>query len=891
MILTTPVPDPPRVVAVGDGSSLHALVAELFPICRSVAGPGVRQTLALLGRRIPLEVTEVPSGTRVFDWTVPKEWRIRDAHISDPSGRRVVDFRDCNLHVVNYSIAVDRQLTLQELRPHLHADPARPDVIPYRTAYYRDDWGFCLRQRDLDALPDQLYRVKIDADHVEGALTYGECVVPGASEQEVLVSAHICHPSLANDNLSGVAVAAHLAMWAAQAPRRFTYRFLFAPATIGALCWLDRNFHRRRLVRHGLVLTLLGDEGGLSYKRSRRGDAEIDRAAMHVLAGRGRSAAVTPFTPFGYDERQYGSPGFDLPVGRLMRTPHEKYIHYHGSGDNLEAVTPKQLADSFAACVELFEILERNLVYRRRDPFGEPQLGRRGLYSQALRGADRSQFEQAVLWMLNQSDGRCDLLSIAERSQLPPHFLHQAAVALAEADLLEADPPAPAAEGSAESDRSPTNWRGLAHRLIPGGAHTYAKGDDQFPACAPAAIERGLGSHVWDVQGREYIEFGAGLRSVTLGHAFAPVVEAVTRQLQHGANFTRPSRIEIEAAAELLEVLPGAEMVKFAKNASDCTTAAVKLARACTGRDYVAFCRDQPFFSTDDWFIGATPMAAGVPRAIRSLSLGFPFNDPPALERLFAEHPGKIACVILEPATVVEPHPGYLEKLQSLCAREGAVLIFDETITGFRWRIGGGQEYYGVTPDLAVFGKALGNGFAAAALVGKRELMERGGLRHSHERVFLLSTTHGAETHTLAAVREVIGVYRREPVIETLWRQGERLKRGVQQAISARGLDSHVRLLGPPCNLVYETRDTRGERSQAMRTLFLQELVRQGILAPSLVVSYSHSDSDIDRAVEAIDAALAVYARALADGVERYLQGPPVQPVFRTYNENPRPQP
>jgi glutamate-1-semialdehyde 2,1-aminomutase len=409
--------------------------------------------------------------------------------------------------------------------------------------------------------------------------------------------------------------------------------------------------------------------------------------------------------------------------------------------------------------------------------------------------------------------------------------------------------------------RTSGEWQTLAHRLIPGGAHTYAKGDDQYPTNAPAVIERGFGSHIWDADGREYIEYGSGLRSVTLGHAFPRVVEVVRRQLEFGANFNRPSTIEIETASELLELFPGAEMVKFSKNASDCTTAAIKLARACTGRDYVAFCRDQPFFSTDDWFIGTTP-----------------------IERLFAEYPQAISCVMLEPATVVLPDEGYLQAVREICDRHGALLVFDETITGFRWSLGGGQEFYGIVPDLSIFGKALGNGFAVSALVGKADYMRRGGLDHDAQRVFLLSTTHGAETHSLAAAREVIRTYREEPVIETIWRQGERLRAGFNAAVAEYRLENHVRLLGPPCNLIYETRDDSGERSQAFRALFMQELIAGGVLAPSLVVGYSHYDEDIDRTICAIENALCVYSQALAGGVEHFLAGRPVKPVFRAYN-------
>jgi aminopeptidase-like protein len=436
MIVSTATSAKSSSPAAGVGREMHALIAELFPICRSIAGPGVRETLSIIGERIPLDIHETPTGTKVFDWTAPREWRIRDAYVRDSSGKRVIDFRKSNLHVVNYSTAFRGKLSKGELRPHLHSDPARPDVIPYRTSYYRPDWGFCLSDNALLAMPDELYDVCIDAEHYDGALAYGECVVRGATEDEVLISAHVCHPSLANDNLSGVAVAVQLARWAAAAPRRYTYRFVFAPGTIGALCWLAKNADAHGKVQHGLVLTLLGDGGDMTYKRSRRGDAAIDRAMEHVLRTSGRPFEVIDFTPFGYDERQYCSPGFDLPVGRIMRTRHEKYAHYHSSADGLDAVLPESLAHSYATCVSALELLEQNRAYKSLNPYGEPQLGRRGLYGQPLAGVDRSQFEQAVLWTLNLSDGGHDLLAIAERSQLPFDAVLCAANALVEAKLL-----------------------------------------------------------------------------------------------------------------------------------------------------------------------------------------------------------------------------------------------------------------------------------------------------------------------------------------------------------------------------------------------------------------------------------------------------------------------
>lgn len=441
----------------------------------------------------------------------------------------------------------------------------------------------------------------------------------------------------------------------------------------------------------------------------------------------------------------------------------------------------------------------------------------------------------------------------------------------------------PAQEAGQRFTRSQT-LREVAHSLIPGGCHTYAKGDDQYPEAAPGFIERGTGCRVRDIDGNEFIEYGMGLRAVSLGHAHPGVIEAAHREMLRGANFVRPSPIEVECAREFLGVITGAEMVKFAKNGSDVTTAALRLARAHTGRDLVAFCADQPFFAIDDWFIGSTAMAAGIPRSVRELTLSFRFNDIESVRRLFAEHPGQVACLIMEAATLVEPGEGFLQEVQDLCRAEGALFILDEMITGFRWDLGGAQRYYGVTPDLSTFGKALGNGFAISALAGRREIMERGGLRHDEERVFLLSTTHGAETHALAAALEVLRIYQREPVIETIYRQGERLRTGVERAIEEQGLEGYFAVLGRPCNLIYATRDERGERSQPFRTLFLQELLRHGVLAPSFIVSYAHDDSAIDHTIAAVGEALAVYRRALDEGVERYLVGRSVRPVFRRYN-------
>lgn len=417
-------------------------------------------------------------------------------------------------------------------------------------------------------------------------------------------------------------------------------------------------------------------------------------------------------------------------------------------------------------------------------------------------------------------------------------------------------------------------------RLVPGGAHTYAKGDDQYPVLSPAMIARGQGCRVWDVDGNELIEYGMGLRAVTLGHAYAPVVDAVGASLSLGTNFTRPAAIELECAEAFLAAIDGADMVKFTKDGSTATTAALKLARAATGRDAIAICRQHPFLSYDDWFICTTTMDAGIPRVVYEQTFRFDYNDLASLRALFAERPGQIAAVMLEPARIDEPAPGFLEGVAALCRADGALLVFDETITGFRWHARGAQKLYGVVPDLSVFGKALANGFSLSALAGRRDIMRLGSRERPQDAVFLLSTTHGAETPALAAAIATMRVYRDEPVVEHLHRQGARLAEGVRQASARHGLGAHVDVVGRACNLFYATRDADGKASQPFRTLFLQEIIRRGVLAPSFVVSYAHADADIDRTVDAVDGALAVYARALSDGVERHLVGRPSRTVF-----------
>lgn len=431
------------------GTELLALVRDLYPICRSITGNGVRQTLARLRQEVPLELHEVPSGTQVFDWTVPREWNIRDAWVKDASGRRVIDFRRHNLHVVNYSVPVSaRTMSFAELRPHLHSLPDRPDSIPYRTSYYRESWGFCLAHRELERLESLggEYEVCIDSTLEAGHLSYGELLVPGESSDEVLFSCHVCHPSLADDNLSGIAVATFLARWIAALPkRRYSYRFVFVPGTIGSITWLSRNAQAVRRIRHGLVLTCVGDRAGFNYKRTRHGDTGIDRAVAHVLQHTAGSHALQDFSPYGYDERQYNSPGFMLSVGCLMRSAHGTFPEYHTSADNLDFVSADALDETSRVVRAVVRVLENDRTYRSLSPYGEPQLGKRGLYS-GMGGEHIRNREMAMLWVMNLSDGEHSVLDIARRARLPFDAVDEAARLLAGAELLA---PVDAAEGIA----------------------------------------------------------------------------------------------------------------------------------------------------------------------------------------------------------------------------------------------------------------------------------------------------------------------------------------------------------------------------------------------------------------------------------------------------------
>lgn len=419
------------------GEELYELMFELFPIHRSSTGNGVRETLKRLARLIPLEIHEVPTGTKVLDWVVPKEWNIKDAYVKNSKGERIIDYRKSNLHIVNTSIPVKKKMRLSELKEYLHTMADRPDYIPYRYSHYNENWGFCINYKDYCALEDDEYEVFIDSSLKEGSLTYGECYLPGETEDEIVVECHICHPSLANDNLSGIAIATFLAQQMQKQKRRYSYRFVFVPATIGAITWLAMNEDNVGKMKYALVLSCLGDPGKSTYKKSRQGNAVIDRAMLHVLEHSGQDYDIKDFAPYGYDERQFNSPGFNIPAGLFMRTPHDCYPQYHSSGDNMNFVKQDALADSFQKIVSAIDILENNLVYVSQNQKGEAHLGRRGLYRQISGQADERVDELPVLWVMNFSDGEHSLLDIAERSSFEFDRIKKAAAALMTVGLLK----------------------------------------------------------------------------------------------------------------------------------------------------------------------------------------------------------------------------------------------------------------------------------------------------------------------------------------------------------------------------------------------------------------------------------------------------------------------
>ena len=418
------------------GEKLYKLISDLYPICRSITGNGFRETLKILQQHIPLEIQEVSTGTEVFDWIVPKEWNIKDAYIKNSQGEKIVDFANSNLHIMNYSIPVHKKVSLPELQEHLLTIPEHPDWIPYRTSYYQERWGFCLTHNQYLELEDDEYEVYIDSSLEPGHLTYGEYFIPGKSTDEVLISCHACHPSLCNDNLSGISIAVFLAKNLSQFTPHYCYRFIFIPGTIGSITWLSVNEEKVSKIKHGLVLTCLGDSGNLTYKKSRQSNTEIDEIAAYVLKSSKQNYEIIDFFPYGYDERQYCSPGFNLAVGCLMRSPHGTFPEYHTSADNLSFVQPQYLADSFSKCMSILQILDNNKIYINQNPKCEPQLGKRGLYRAIGGQKDGGLNEMAILWVLNLSDGHHTLLDIAKKSEMAFDVIKKAADILLASDLL-----------------------------------------------------------------------------------------------------------------------------------------------------------------------------------------------------------------------------------------------------------------------------------------------------------------------------------------------------------------------------------------------------------------------------------------------------------------------
>jgi len=419
------------------GKEMHALASQLYPICRSITGAGVRETLKILQQHIPLTVHEVPTGIQVFDWTIPREWNVRDAYIKNSRDEKIVDFKKCNLHVMSYSTPLHAKMRLTKLKPHLFTLPEQPEWIPYRTSYYNENWGFCLSHNQFLQLKDDEYEVCIDSSLQAGHLSYGEYYLNGETEDEILISCHICHPSLCNDNLSGISLATQLAQRLTPISRRYSYRFLFIPGTIGSITWLALNQTTAARIKHGLVVVCVGDGGRFTYKKSRRGDTEIDRAAAYVLKHSGAEYAITDFFPYGYDERQYCSPGFNLAVGSLSRSPHGSFPQYHTSADNLEFIHAQHLGESLSLYVSLLDVLENNRSYLNQNPYCEPQLGKHGLYKAMGGQLESKGREMAMLWVCNLSDGNHSLMDVAERSGLPFGTIKSVADLLAASGLLK----------------------------------------------------------------------------------------------------------------------------------------------------------------------------------------------------------------------------------------------------------------------------------------------------------------------------------------------------------------------------------------------------------------------------------------------------------------------
>jgi len=418
------------------GEKIYELIKTLYPINRSITGNGVRETLSIISEIISLKITEVPTKTKVFDWEVPLEWNIQDAWVKNSKGEKIIDFKKSNLSVLNYSIPVDQIVDIKELKEHLYTLPNYPEWIPYRTSYHNNNWGFCLSHKQLESLKDEKYHVKIDSSLETGSLTYGEFYIKGETDLEILISTHICHPSLANDNLSGIAVSTFLANELQKSRHKYSYRFLFIPSTIGSISWLSQNKHLIKKIRHGLVITLLGDKSKFHYKKSRQG-AEIDEIVIKALKNLGMSYNVIDFYPYGYDERQFCSPGFNLPVGRLTRKPHGEFPEYHTSADNLDFIDPKNLEESFKLLLTIFNLIEKNKIYLNLSPYGEPQLGKRGLFRKVGGASKTKDYEMALLWVLNQSDGYHSLSFISERSGLDAQIINKAVESLVDAGLIK----------------------------------------------------------------------------------------------------------------------------------------------------------------------------------------------------------------------------------------------------------------------------------------------------------------------------------------------------------------------------------------------------------------------------------------------------------------------
>jgi len=429
------------------------------------------------------------------------------------------------------------------------------------------------------------------------------------------------------------------------------------------------------------------------------------------------------------------------------------------------------------------------------------------------------------------------------------------------------------------------NYQERLLKAIPGGAHTYSRGYDQYPTNAPQILVRGKGAYIYDSEGKKYLDYGMALRAVNIGYAEDEIDAAAIEQIKNGNNLTRPSMIELEAAELLVEMIDSVDMVKFTKNGSTAVSAAVKLARAYTGRELVARCAEHPFFSYDDWFIASTPLTRGIPQETIEKTKMFRYNDIASLEALIAEHPGQFACVVLEPAATEEPKEGFLLQVQALCRKHGIVFVLDEMITGFRWHMKGAQHMYGVTPDLCTFGKAMANGFAVACIAGKREIMELGSIEfEGRERVFLLSTTHGAEMCGLGAFVATMRFMHKHNVVEHLWDYGNKLTAMMQRQAEAHGVGDSFKVGGIVFSPYYLTLDRLGANSLGLRTLFSQEMIRNGVLMPWIALSYRHGEDALAETERAIDATFKIYRQALEEGVEKYLNGPAIKPVFRKHN-------